>query len=192
MKQIGLAALFVIGVAIFTNSPALAQEGEDWGTITLTNTADAKDRDYGASGQATLTDVTYGTIVQGEYPNEYAMGVAYGNLTVRCEGLTPGATYGVGPTGFSWLVHRGQLVGPFPAYSYVTASDTGTVELAVQVQFNSGCSYQWVEDPPMWPSGPSGHWELTGCSYYYPLEVFRRHGRNKVTPVLGGYWYFEP
>jgi hypothetical protein len=50
MKQFGLAALFVVGVAIFTGSPAWAQS-----TITLTNTG----VEPGASGQASLTAPSY-------------------------------------------------------------------------------------------------------------------------------------
>jgi hypothetical protein len=79
MKRFGLAALFAIGVALFSCSPARAQ-------TTLMNTG----VEPSASGQATLTKVKFLYALQTETMNT----VMYkGYLTVTCQGLTPGATY---------------------------------------------------------------------------------------------------
>ena len=58
----------------------------------LTNTG----VDSNATGQATLTDVTSSGFWSYWYSNQ-GYEVYSGNLTLSCEGLTPGATYRVGP-----------------------------------------------------------------------------------------------
>ncbi len=81
MTRFGLAVLFVVGVALCTSSPAWAQS-----PLELTNTTDANDPDYGASGTATLTHQKL------LYSDEYGA-VMSAQLVVQCELLTPGATY---------------------------------------------------------------------------------------------------
>jgi hypothetical protein len=85
MKRLGLAALLAVGVTLLASTPAQAKapKGEDWGTILLTNVGVQPL----ASGEATLTDVTYGP--QGRI----AAPLYSGTLTVKCRNLTPGATY---------------------------------------------------------------------------------------------------
>jgi hypothetical protein len=175
MKRFGLAALFAIAAALFTSSPALAQY-----TIDLTFTANAKDRDHGASGKVTLTDVTYdGMWIVWDWDDStlsYGYDVYTGYLTLRCDGLTPGATYRLGPTD----------IRAYDPYSYVAASSTGTVDLNVQVYFSYGYTYYWVEDPfwgghwERWPGDPSGG---------FGVSVARRQGRRNYTEVLSG-WLF--
>ncbi len=88
MKLFQLAVLFVVGVALFTGTPAPAQVPADWGTIELTPTG----AEPSARGQATLTGVRlvdYWVSPGGFYSVESYQG----ELTVTCQGLTPGATY---------------------------------------------------------------------------------------------------
>src|SRR5262245_39077237 len=96
-KQFALVALFVLGATLSASTPARAQS-----TITLTNVADPTDPDAEASGQAALTNVVYSFDGYSEWSGDYEWGylVYEGDLTVRLSGLTPGATYRIGPTGF--------------------------------------------------------------------------------------------
>ena len=162
--------------ALFTSTPALAQS-----TITLTNTADSTDRDSGASGQATLTDVAYSYWYKEVFSFSYWVCDVYtGYLTVSCSGLTPGATYRIGPTGIQYVYFGKKLRQPFPTYSSVRASRTGTVELALQVIFVGSISYYSLNQ------NYGGYWEFVGFGYSdYSLSVDRKDG-SKYTPVLQG------
>jgi hypothetical protein len=87
MKRFGLTALFAIGVALFGGTPALAQS---W---TLTETTAVSDPDHGASGQATLTNVTLVRWYPDPLGGKFVYSDYTGYLTVTCQGLTPGAYY---------------------------------------------------------------------------------------------------
>jgi len=163
MKRFGLAALFVIGAGLFTSSLARAQ-------TPLTNSGVDPD----ATGQATLTDVTSSGFWSFWYSNE-GYEIYSGNLTLSCEGLTPGATYRVGPTQVS-LSKKDQIIY---SYLYVTASDSGTLELATPVRY-IGCLWQWVPDPHL-----DGYWEVV--EYYgYKFSVDCKGKRKPYTAVLTG------
>jgi len=86
MKRLGLAALFAIGVGLFTSSPARAQEGEDWGTIDLGATS----AEPGASGQATPTNVSF---PDSSEAGQYWVEPYSGDLSMTCQGLRPHTTY---------------------------------------------------------------------------------------------------
>jgi hypothetical protein len=152
IKRFGLAALLVLATALSASTPVQAQS-----TITLTNVAGSKDSDSGASGQATLTDVAYSftvTLFAGGYSmTDYDFYAGY--LTVSCSGLTPGATYRIGPTSFGWAVDGTTL---FPIYSSVTASDTGTVDLALRVLF-VGSASEWEI---FFPEQSGSYWVKVG------------------------------
>ena len=89
MKRFGLPALFAIGVALFTSSSARA---EDWGTITLGNTGVQP----GASGQATLANVTFlgGYWYQDPLSYDLFWVERYsGDLSMTCQRLKPNTGY---------------------------------------------------------------------------------------------------
>ena len=163
LKRFGLAALFVIGAGLFTSSLARAQ-------TPLTNTGVDPD----ATGQATLTEVTSSDFWSDWYSN-YAFEIYSGNLTLSCEGLTPGATYRVGPTQVS-RSKKGQTI---VSYLYVTASDSGTLELATPVKYIR-CLWQWVPDPHL-----DGYWEEVEY-YCYKFSVDCKEKGKTYTAVLTG------
>jgi hypothetical protein len=137
MKQLGLSVIVATGLALATTNRAVA---EDWGTITLTNVASANDKDYESTGQASLSDVTYSYMSR-----DYASDVYTGHLTLTCAGLTPGATYRIGPIGpydSGYQLTRKKFLGAGYPYAWATASATGTLELDVQVNFFRGYAYQ--------------------------------------------------
>ena len=176
-KRSGLGALLVVAAALFTSTPALAQS-----TITLTNTADSTDRDSGALGQATLTDVAYSySYEEVSSFSDSVCDVYTCYLTVSCSGLTPGATYRIGPTGIQSVFGK-KIRQPYcvPTYSSVRASRTGTVELALQVSFVGSRSRYSLNQ------NYGGYWEFVGFGYSdYSLSVDRKDG-SKYTPVLQG------
>jgi hypothetical protein len=85
MRWVGLAALLAIGVVLLASTPAQARV-VTWGPYQLANVGDEPQ----ASGEATLTKVeAFGVYADGD-----VVGVQYtAVLTVKCTGLTPGATY---------------------------------------------------------------------------------------------------
>ena len=174
MNRFGLAALFVIGVALFTSSPAWAQD-----PITLSSTSDVRDQDYGASGQATLTDIAYSHDywLPNIFDSNYVLKVFTGQLTVTYWGLTPGATYQItASTWYSDLVSKKQ--DPY-SHSQFTASADGAGEVSVPVSFAQG----WRVVFDNWGGE---HWEQTsGGRLTFWVE---RKDRRKYTYVLGGYW----
>jgi hypothetical protein len=183
MKQLGLVVIVATALA----SPARA---ETWGgTITLTNVVSANDRDYGASGTATLSDA----FAEGAWGSPAVDVDGYGylivgsHLTMTCEGLTPGATYAVGPTSVVLYPSpfRDKKNGSLPGYSSVTASADGTLELDIDVTFIGGWYYWW--DPAAGTALEGwGWWEFGGYSDY-GIAVARKQG-SKYTQVLAGSW----
>jgi hypothetical protein len=102
-------------------------------------------------------------------------GIHSGTLSVHCEGLTPGATYRVGPVS---LAQKRVKVKP---YVYVTASESRTLDLVETVTF-IGSLWQWVPYTPY-----DGYYELVE---YYPYEFsVDRKVRKSYTPVLTGCLY---
>jgi hypothetical protein len=103
MKRFGLAILCAIGVALFTSSPAAA---EDYGPITLVSTGDTRDQDFGATGQASLANVhpdyppgyVLSEYWDGRWISQRLLVLVPGDLTVTYQGLTPGATYQIKAT----------------------------------------------------------------------------------------------
>ncbi len=93
MKPGQVAVLFFVVTVLLAGRPALAGEST---TTTLSCVADQTDQDYGASGTASLSNIKYHYVWAGpfDYYSYYS-----GALTVTCQGLTPGATYWVGPPG---------------------------------------------------------------------------------------------
>jgi hypothetical protein len=86
MKRFGLAALLAVGVTLLASTPARAAGGEKWGTIQLTNVGDEPQ----ASGEASLTHVNrwWTEVIEWLRIDYYS-----GKLSVKCQNLTPGATY---------------------------------------------------------------------------------------------------
>ncbi len=168
MKRFSLAVLFAALVALLASAPSRAQVQ----TITLTPTAGAGDQDHGATGEASLADVAY-YYSTGDFPS-VMYDVYTGHLTVHCEGLTPGATYIVGPYAYYGPLPK---KGPDPRYSYVTASAAGSLDLDVQASI-WGPSYVWVDDPY------GGHWERY-CPAGYEFFVARKQGRKAITVLTG-------
>ncbi len=81
IKRIGFAALFVLGTTLCASAPAQ--------TYQLTPTG----AEPSATGQATLAKIkSRGT--KEDFPYQWYFYSGY--LTVTCQGLTPGATYGIG------------------------------------------------------------------------------------------------
>ena len=189
MKQFGLAALFVIGVALFTSSPAVA---EDYGPITLSSTTNVRDQDYGATGQATLTNVYPGDEGWGYllsswyYPADHETHYTYVHpvpcyLTVTYQGLTPGATYQIKATHYltDYMYVFSKKAQPYSYFPF-TASTTGAGEVTVQVTYGELWNYVVPEyGIPYWEQISGGRMSLT---------VERKDGRNKYTTVLGGGW----
>jgi hypothetical protein len=94
MKRFGLAALLVVRLGLVASTPALAQTMPvpvpvDWGTLELENT----DVEANARGLATLENVQFAYSEFNPYVSTYATEVYRGDLTVKCQGLTPGKTY---------------------------------------------------------------------------------------------------
>ena len=173
-KHFALVALLVLGATLSASNPVLAQS-----TITLTNVADPADPDSDASGEATLTNVVDSSDGYSEWSGDYVFfyRVYEGDLTVRCSGLTPGATYRVGPTGFQGNNFQ-------PTYSSVQASDTGTVELAVPVSFVGEVELWHVL---RWRKGKPLFWEyVDSWQSGYSFSVARKQG-NEYIEVLHGY-----
>jgi hypothetical protein len=173
-KHFALMSVFVFGATLFASTPARAQS-----TITLTNVADPADPDSDAAGEATLTNVIDSSDAYGEWNGDYffVYHVYSGDLTVRCSGLTPGATYSIGPTGFQGNNFQ-------PTYSSVKASDTGTVELAVPVSFVGEAELWHVL---RWRKGKPLFWEYVDSSQLgYSFSVARKQG-NGYIEVLHGY-----
>ena len=107
MTRVRLAALllFVAGVC-----PAYAG-----GPVDLVCVAGPTDQDSGASGFFRLFNVQktrYGT---------------FGDVTVTCKGLTPGATYQVGVWG--WDYYRQMFSG---GHSYVVATTRGEAKVTIR------------------------------------------------------------
>jgi hypothetical protein len=87
VKQLGLVALLMVGPALFVSTPAQAgkialPDAGNWGTVQLTNVGD----EPGASGEASLTDVRC-------LHEDPPLCLHSGTLTLKCQNLTPGATY---------------------------------------------------------------------------------------------------
>ena len=157
MTRFGLAVPFAIGVALFASSPARAQ-------TTLTNTG----VEPGASGTATLTDVWYMWTWYGASGTS-AWDIYGGDLILRCEGLTPGAQYRVGPTGLDATKNWGLR----DTYSYFRAADDGSLNVAVPVEFVRVIWYwnglDWVAEVVP-----------------YQISVARKFKGKNYTPVLVG------
>jgi hypothetical protein len=173
-KLFQLAVLFLIGVALLASTPALAL---DVGPITLTNTG----AEPGASGTATLTNFTFRGFLQG-YPLAAAwdywgghyqkqLATYSGQLTATLKGLTPGATYRIGPTTYAWMSIGVKAYQGDAYYYHFTASDNGTAEVAVPVS----CADLWL----LW-----GQWRVR--YWAYPCYVDRAAGNNTYTTVLYG------
>ena len=185
-KRLGLGALLVVAVALCTSTAVLAQST----TITLTNTAGSKDQDSGASGQATLNNVAYSfseSTGAGDWYEEYDVYTGY--LTVSCSGLTPGATYRIGPTGLQQVYDKKDLYGVWHwggTYSSVTASGAGTVELGPQVIFvGTVTQYQWYG-----VSSNYGYWVITATWHPdYSLSVARKSGSKYIVALQGSFAY---
>jgi hypothetical protein len=195
MKQFGLAALLAIGAALFTSRSAAA---EDFGPITLGSTGDTRDQDYGATGQATLSNVT-----PGQPGSNYGYGFYYywdgrctstssvalvipGDLTVSCQGLTPGATYQIKATAwytdYYFLSKKGQPTANSYSYFQFPVSANGAGEVTVPVSYAEVWLHQFDD---CW--GGFDYWEqLSGGRLWFTVE--RKDGRNKYTTVLGGSW----
>ena len=123
LKRVQMAVLLVMAVGFLAGTPAIAP---DWGTIQLTTTADVDDPDYGAAGQATLTNV------RAVWSNGWNTSFK-GKLTVTCKGLTPGARYST-PAGrfFASRDGRGAVAGnvAFTNALFVSVMrDDGTIVL---------------------------------------------------------------
>jgi hypothetical protein len=84
---------------------------------------------------------------------------------LRCEGLTPGATYRVGPT---WAVFSSKPKDQKASYTYVTASQDGVVEVNELVTY-IGCADYWN----------GFFWEPFEC-YGYEFSVARKQGKSYV------------
>jgi hypothetical protein len=160
-KRIVLAAVF-IGFGLLVSSPAGAQ--------TLTNTG----AEPGASGQAGLADVTCVGLDSTAGYSYIVFGIHSGTLTLHCEGLVPGATYRVGPVNLAQT--RKAKVEP---YLYVTASESGTLDLVETVSFY-GSLWQWVALNPY-----DGYYECVAWGYPYEFSVDRKV-KGKCTAVLTG------
>jgi len=127
IRQFGLAALFVIAVPLLGSAPVLAT---DWGTIDLAST----DAEPGALGQATFTDVQWTGRGRVEGLGRYFCWDAYtGEMTVTCQGLTPGARYTT-------------PAGKFRARRDGTGSVSGTATLYVWYRYDSVKGYYvpWI------------------------------------------------
>jgi hypothetical protein len=82
MKRVQLVLLVVVAAALLAATPALAARKKASGTARLTPPATSDEPE--ASGQAWFT---------GSWFEDHRMWYVYGDLTVTCTGLTPGATY---------------------------------------------------------------------------------------------------
>ena len=71
---------------------------------------------------------------------------------------------------------KGQIIY---SYLYVTASDSGTLELARPVTY-IGCLWQWVPDPHL-----DGYWEVVE-NYGYEFSVDCKQKGKPYTAVLTG------
>ncbi len=170
-----LAGVAIVAAAMLTNSPARAQS-----TITLARTG----AEPHASGQATLSDVApYAVLTQAAgFYTYYYWYVDAGQLTLHCDGLTPGATYRVGPTAVNQQTNRKGQVSLTNSYSFVTASSTGTIDLGIGVTYLAGFECWQVIDPGGWAE----EWVfLGGDTYPYKVSVDRKRG-SKYTVVLEG------
>jgi hypothetical protein len=89
--RLALAALLLLAATLIAGKPA---RGEDWGAIDLVNEGNEPQ----ATGQATLTNVTsWAFHIVGTSPGPVAAEYFSGQLTVTCQGLTPGKTYRISP-----------------------------------------------------------------------------------------------
>jgi hypothetical protein len=173
-KQFALVALLVLGATLFANTSARA--AEDWGSINLWTGTDANDPDYGASGTATLTNVTS----QGFGLVGYTYGEIFvGELSVTYHGLTPGATYRIGPVSPDSRTNLGpgNKFNKYDEPKYVefraSANGTGVVSTAV------GFVIAWDFDPLT-------GWYLAGWDGYV-FSVVRKQGSHS-TGVLAGFF----
>lgn len=170
-NQFALAALLVIGATLGTSSPLTAQT-----TITLTNVADPTDQDSYAAGQATLSELTNSWSVRS---GNYATGLdiyylCIRQLTVRCSGLTPRATYQIGPTWNGPMINKKGGISWVTDYTLAKASNTGTLELSVYVTFLCGEEY-WYD----WL--PAGGWHDES----YGFSIDRKQGKGYIDVFRG-------
>jgi hypothetical protein len=126
VKRLGLAAAVVVGMTLLASPSAWAKDKQfNWGTVQLTNTGAEPE----ASGSATMTDVVctldYWEVSGGDFPWAYVRQEYTGVLKVKCNNLTPGATY--------WT----------PAGTFI-ADPRGTGTVSGRVDFAIEYTYGWV------------------------------------------------
>jgi hypothetical protein len=122
VKRSGLAALFIIAASLLSGTPARAAIPPI--TNDLWCLVDESDPDYGASGVVTVSKIQWHEDPYGGWGGP--SGYFSAQLTVKCKGLTPGATYTVTMFQFgSWLD-----VGVF------TAGSKGDGKLQTQIEFS--------------------------------------------------------
>jgi hypothetical protein len=162
--RFAFAALLLLAATLIAGRPARA---EDWGEIHLVN----EGNEPLASGQATLTNVTYGGyVLVGTSPVVTVAELFQGQLTVTCQGLTPGKTYRISP--------RLGVVNPpkkKPNFFWFTAAADGSGGTGgpIPVTFET----RWFMDAGgyWWPMDPDG------CV----VAVSREQG-SRLTLVLTG------
>jgi hypothetical protein len=165
--RFALAALLLLPTTLIVGRPACA---EDWGTIHLVIEGD----EPLATGQAVLTDVSSAGFFLEGGPiggGPYAVEQFYGQLSVTCQGLTPGKTYRISPT---WAVASPSKKKQQNYFSFIAAADGsggtgGPIPVAFQIVWYMDAFGTWfVFDPDG-----------------YTFDVSRKEG-SRLTAVLSG------
>ena len=153
MKRVQLALALVVAGVLFTGTTVAADS-----TIELACVVGSDDPDFGATGEATLTNVH---IVGGYNMYPYSREEWYeGDLTVTCRGLTRGATYST-PVGKSKADRRGNLVVQ------------GTVEMVK--------SWTYVSDP----NWPDTYYLVLDFSSDVQVDVARMSRKTSILLLTG-------
>jgi hypothetical protein len=163
--RFALAAVLLLPTTLIAGRPARA---EDWGAIDLVK----EGNEPPATGQATLTSVASGGFfLEGGPYAVYAVEQLYGQLTVTCQGLTPGKTYQISPP-LGVVNPRNKKPNYF---SFRAAADgSGGSGGPIPVVF----SIWWLQDPYL---GTWGVMDPDGCV----VAVSRTDG-SRLTLVLTG------